>query len=433
VPDAKRSVTLRWRIGTLLAGGVLINYFDRISLSVAGPQLAREFQLTPVDMGLLLSAFFWSYALVQIPAGLLLDRFGVRRIGSGGALLWAVASVMGACAGGYLGILLARLLLGIAEAPIFPANAKATGYWFARTERGRSTALFDAAAKFSNVIRVPIVAYAVVHWGWRYGFGVVAALSFAYFLVFSWLYHDPSRHPRLGREEREYLAAGGAAPESAQIVRPARLLGYLLCRRKVWGLSLGFGAYGYCFYLFLTWLPAYLVQSMHMTIMQSAGFAAVPWTCATLADLFVGGWLIDFLIAKKHDETRVRKSVLLIGMCAGLAVFGAATTTNPIIAITWISIALSGLAAAAPVGWSLPALIAPQGGVATVGSIMNLANNVMGAIAPAVTGWLLGGTQSFHSAFLVAGMVLMVGIGAFAFLLGRIESLPGPAPLRAAV
>jgi MFS family permease len=140
----------------------------------------------------------------------------------------------------------------------------------------------------------------------------------------------------------------------------------------------------------------------------------------------VGGWLIDHLIAKGRDETRVRKTVLLTGMCAGLAVFGAATTTNPIVAIVWISIALSGLAAAAPVGWSLPSLIAPKGGVGTVGGIMNFSNNMMGAAAPMVTGYVVGSTRSFANAFIVAGIVLLVGVASFAFLLGRIEPLQGP-------
>ncbi|MCC7463894.1 MAG: MFS transporter [Gammaproteobacteria bacterium] len=417
----------RWRIGALIGAGVLINYFDRISLSVAGPQLQDAFQLSPEQMGLLFSAFFWSYALLQIPAGVILDRFGVTRIGRWGAFLWGVASTVTALASGFAGIFIARLILGIAEAPSFPANAKATGYWFPRTERALSTALFDAAAKFSNVVGVPLVALAVVTWGWRWGFALVAVLSFAYCIAFWWLYRDPSRHPRLTREEYRYITANGAAPEGRIAASTTGMLGYLLRSRKVWGLSIGFAAYGYCFYLFLTWLPGYLVQTMHMSILKSAGFAAIPWACATVSDLLVGGWLIDHLIVKGHDETRVRKGVLLFGMCCGLAVFGATTTTDPVVAIIWISVALSGLAAAAPVGWSLPSLIAPRGGVGTVGGIMNFANNMMGAVAPIVTGYVVGSTQSFTHAFIVAGVMLMAGIMAFVFLLGRIEPLPDPA------
>jgi len=204
------------------------------------------------------------------------------------------------------------------------------------------------------------------------------------------------------------------------------MLGYLLKNRKVWGLTIGFAAYGYSFYLFLTWLPGYLVSQMHMSIIKSAGYAAIPWAFATVADLVVGGWLIDHLIARGYDETVVRKTVLVGGMVLGLAVFGATTTDDPAWAIFWISIALSGLAAAAPVGWSIPSLIAPRGGTGAIGGVMNFLNNLMGAVAPAVTGFLVGATNSFTSAFLVAGVVLLIGIFSYVGVLGRIEPIPEP-------
>ena len=423
---------LRWRITGLIASGVLINYFDRISLSVAGPQLQRSFHLTPAELGVLFSAFFWSYALLQIPVGLVLDRLGVTRVGRWSAFLWGAAQVLTACAGGFAGIFAARLLLGIAEAPSFPASSKATGYWFPRAERALATALYDLGAKFSNVIGVPLVALAVVRLGWRWGFGVVAALSFVYFLVFYRMYRDPSQHPKLTHEEREFLAAGGAEPEGQPSAPLAGMLPYLLSTRKVWGLVIGFGAYGYSFNLFLTWLPDYLVRTMHRSILTSAGFAAIPWACGSLADLLVGGWLIDFLISRGRDETRVRKAVLVIGMCTGIAVLGATVTTRPLVALVWISIALSGLSAAAPVAWSLTSLIAPKGGVGAVGGMMNFSNNMMGVVAPIVTGFIVGSTHSFVGAFLVAGLVLIAGVASFVFLLGRIEPLPGPIAGRSA-
>ena len=418
---------LRWRISALIAGGVLINYFDRISLSVAGPQLERSFQLTPAELGVLFSAFFWSYALLQIPTGLILDRLGVTRLGRWSAFLWGAAQALTACAGGFAGVFAARLVLGIAEAPSFPASSKATGYWFPRAERALATALYDVGAKFSNVIGVPLVALAVVRLGWRWGFGVVAALSFIYFLAFCRLYRDPSQHPELTREEREYLAAGGAEPEGQPSAPLAGMLAYLLSTRKVWGLVIGFGAYGYSFNLFLTWLPDYLVRTMHRSILTSAGFAAIPWACASVADLLVGGWLINFLIGRGRNATRVRKAVLVIGMCTGIAVLGATLTARPGVALVWISIALSGLSAAAPVVWSLASLIGPKGGVGAIGGIMNFSNNMMGVVAPIVTGFVVGSTHSFVGAFLVAGLVLIAGVASFVLLLGRIEPLPGPA------
>ena len=416
----------RWVIGGLLGVGVLINYLDRINLSVAAPQLKAEFHLSSGEIGLLFSAFFWSYALLQIPAGLILDRFGVTRVGRWGAFFWSIASGAVALCGGFGGIFVARMVLGVAEAPGFPASAKATGYWFPRQERSVATSLFDAAAKFSNVIGVPLVAFVTVGFGWRWGFGVTSLLSFVYFLVFLWLYRDPSACAKLSKSEHEYILAGGATPEGKPEASARHMLVHLLRQPKVWGLSLGFAAYGYSFYLFLTWLPGYLVETMHMGIIKSAGYAAIPWACATISDILVGGVLVDKLITAGYDETKVRKSVLIIGMLFGLAVFGATRTTNPDWAILWISIALSGLAASAPIGWSIPSLIAPKGGTGAIGGIMNFINNMMGVVAPIVTGFIVGSTDNFSAAFFVAGVVILIGIFFYIVVLGRIEPIRAP-------
>ena len=425
---ALRIPRVRWGIGALLGAGVLINYFDRINLSVGAPQLQQEFGLTDGELGWLFSGFFWSYALLQIPSGMILDRFGVTAVYRVSSFLWSLTSAMTALAGGFGGVLAARLLLGVAEGPGFPASAKATGYWFPRGERAMATSIFDAAAKFANVIGVPLVALAIVQFGWRWGFGITGILSFLYFLAFLIVYRDPSRHPRLSSVERDYIRAGGATPEGPAESGEVAMLGYLLRNRKVWGLTIGFSAYGYSFYLFLTWLPNYLVQSMHMSILKSAGFTAIPWICATVAGLGVGGWLSDHLIARGYEETPVRKTVLVVGMLLGLAVFGATVTTNPVWAIVWISVALSGLAAASPVGWSIPSLIAPRGGTGTIGGIMNFLNNMMGVVAPVTTGYIVGATGSFVGAFLAAGIVLVIGIVAYVFILGRIEPIADPPP-----
>jgi sugar phosphate permease len=416
----------RWWIGVLLGSGILFNYFDRINLSVAAPQLQQEFGLSAEDVGLMFSVFFWSYALLQIPVGVILDRFGVMPIGRIGAALWSVATALTALAGGFAGIVAARILLGVAEASAFPGNAKATGYWFPRSERGLATAIFDSAAKFSNVIGAPLVALAVINFGWRGAFWSMAVLNLAYFAAYCLWYRDPGADKGLHPAELDYIRAGGGAVEGAAATGAGAMLGYLFTTRKVWGLTIGFAAYGYSFALFLTWLPGYLVRELHMSILSSAGYTAIPWTVATIADLIIGGWLIDHLIQRGNDETRVRKTVLVAGMLLGLAVFGAAFTTDARWAILWISVALGGLAAAAPVGWSIPSLIAPRGGAGTIGGIMNFVNNLMGAVAPIVTGYIVAVTSSFSGAFFVAGVALIVGIFAYVVLLGRIEPIPDP-------
>jgi MFS family permease len=161
-----------------------------------------------------------------------------------------------------------------------------------------------------------------------------------------------------------------------------------------------------------------------MGLLGSAGYTTIPWIVATIADLVVGGWLIDHLIVRGYSETRVRKTVLVLGMLTGLAVFGAVFTTNVTWAIVWISIALGGLSAAAPVGWSIPSLIAPKGGTGAIAGIMNFFNNLMGVAAPIATGYVVGLTGSFSGAFLIAGVVLLIGILAYIVLLGDIAPLP---------
>jgi sugar phosphate permease len=420
----------RWRIGAVLALGVLINYFDRVALPVAVPQLQHDMKLDSGEIGILLSAFAWSYSGLQIPVGMVLDRVGVKGIGRLSAGLWGVASAITAAATGYWSFFVARFLLGIAEAPSFPASSKATGYWFPRSERGLATAIFDASQKFGNVVGVPIVAYAIFTFGWRAGFIVTAVLSFGYFVIFWLFYRDPSEDAKLSDAERDYIRKGGGNREGVAAGSSGAMLGYLLRLRKIWGLTIGFSAYGYSISLFTTWLPAYLVQTMHLDIIKSATFTMIPWSCATVTDLLVGGWLIDFLIKRGHDATVVRKTILLCGMVVGLSVFGAVYTTDPFWALLWITISLCGLAASAPAGWSIPSLIAPRGGNGTLGGIMNFLNNIMGVVAPIVTGFIVLKTGTFSSAFVVAGVVLVVGIFFYVFVLGRIEPVTDLVELR---
>lgn len=418
---------LRWAIAILLGVGIVVNYLDRVNISVATKPLEQQFHLSAGEMGIVLSAFLWSYALLQIPIGALLDKVGVKWLVRLGTLLWSLATLMTAIVSGLGLIILSRIILGIAEAPAFPGASKATGYWFPLRERGLATSAFDAAAKFSNVIGVPIVAIAVSVWGWRAGFFLTAALSFLYFIVFWLLYRDPRESKQLSKEEHTYIVEGGAQQEGAVEGNPLSNLGFLLRQRKVWGLTLGFMAYGYSFYLFLTWLPGYLQTALHMSVLKSGIYTIVPWIVATITDIVIGGWLVDVLIKRGNDPTRVRKGLITIGMILGLAVIGAAFTTNPNIAIVWISIALGGLAFAAPIGWSIPGLIAPKGTVGSVGSIMNFFNNVAGIIAPIVAGFVFDRTGSFAVNFLIAGVILVIGILCYVFLLGRIEQIQAPA------
>jgi ACS family D-galactonate transporter-like MFS transporter len=182
----------RWRIAFLLSVGVLVNFFDRVNLSVSQDALHASFGLSMIAFGFLSSAYSWTYALMQIPAGVLLDRFGVRKVGCVSTLLWSAASFGAAISTGLAGFFGARFLLGIGESPTFPANAKALGYWFPQAERSLATAITDAAAKFSTAIGVPILGLLLLRFGWRWSFAATGLISFFYFVLFYWVYFNPS-------------------------------------------------------------------------------------------------------------------------------------------------------------------------------------------------------------------------------------------------
>ena len=425
-PSIDTAPRRRWLIAFVLGFGVLVNYFDRVNLSVAKDALQKDFGISNVVYGYLLSAYNWTYAALQLPSGVLLDTFGVRAVGCISPLIWVAACFGGAFAPGLRSFFASRLLLGVGEAPTFPANSKATGYWFPRHERSLATAIFDSSAKLSAGIGTLFIGLIVIRFGWRFAFSVTGVASFVFFLAFFFLYRDPDKEPRISPGEREYLVRNGAVTHR-QASDSGASLGYLLTRRKVLGVSMGFAAYNYCFYLLLTWLPSYFTGALHLSLHQSVIYTSIPWFFATGSDLLFGGWLVDKLVKRRaSSESLARQAVLVGGMVVGLALLGPIFTRTPLAAVVWITVAICGLAASAPVAWSIPSLIAPQDSVGKVGAIMNFCNQVAAIAAPVITGYLVGSKNDFSRAFVVAAGALVVGIAGYVFLLGTIERIPEP-------
>jgi MFS transporter, ACS family, D-galactonate transporter len=413
----------RWRIAWLLGLGVLVNYFDRVNLSVSHAALYTTFGISNIAFGYLSAAYSWTYAMCQLPIGVVLDRFGVRRVGRISTLVWSVASFAAAAAPSIGAIFAARLLLGVGEAPTFPANTKAIGYWFPAKERSFATSIFDAASRFASAIGVPLLGILLLRAGWRWSFAVTGLISLMYFAVFSRVYRDPKDDAKLTDVERAYIA-GIAEPDGVEDPQqPARAsLGNLMSQRKVLGLALGFGSYNYVYYLLLTWLPSYLSSALHTDMLHSFLYTGVPWLFATATDLS-GGWVADALIQRGWDANRVLKTILVGGTAFGLGILGAANAHTPTRALIWISISIGGLSAAAPVGWSIPSLIAPRGSVATVAGIVSFSNQLSAIAAPIVTGYVVSATRSYAWAFGISAIYLLIGISSYIFLLGRIEAV----------
>jgi ACS family D-galactonate transporter-like MFS transporter len=416
----------RWGIAFLLGFGVLVNYFDRVNLSVSQAALQSAFGISPVTFGYLLSAYSWTYAAFQLPSGIILDRFGVKLVGRIGTLLWSVASFAAAISTGLAGFFGARLLLGLGEAPTFPANAKAIGYWFPAQERSLATAIFDSAAKLASALGVPAMGLVLLYFGWRWSFAATGLISLLYFILFYCFYRNPSEDQSLSVAERDFILQGGAQPEDRGRAAKGAPLKYLLRQRKVWGLVLGFASYNYTFYLLLTWLPSYLSSAHHIDLLHSVLYTSVPWLFATFTDIVMGGWLVDKLIQHGRDPSFVRQAILVGGTTLGLGMLGAAYAHSIVMALLWISLAIGGLSAASPVGWSIPSLIAPRESVGTLGGILNFGNQLSAIAAPIATGYVVQATHSFFLAFGAAAAFLLVGVVAYVFLLGRIETIPEP-------
>jgi ACS family D-galactonate transporter-like MFS transporter len=418
IAPAERVTNLRWGIAVLIGIGVLITSCDKVALAVSGDVLARQLGITLIGFGYLLSSFGVAYAIAQIPFGIVLDRIGVPRTGRIWIALWSVISLLTLLASSFGLLMGVRALLGIAEAPALPAAAKATGYWFPVNERSTGTAVYDAGAKLGMAIGLPLMAALVYPTqSWRLPFIVTGIAGLLYLGAWIVFYRDPAEHPGLTYAEKQHLIKGGAQAEGP----PSGV--NVFAQRKAWGLAIGFAAYAFAFFLIATWLPLYFALTFKVAIFRTALAAAIPWLIAALADVFIGGMLVDRLVARSANPTRVRQIVLIAGIVLGLAVFGAATTHDESTALAYITLSLVGLGISAPVAWSIPSLIAPRGSVGTMASMMNCAGAFGAVVAPIAAGYVVNGTGSFNGVFAMTAGVLLVGILSYVFLLGRIEPI----------
>jgi ACS family D-galactonate transporter-like MFS transporter len=404
----------RWRIAILLSCGVLVNYVDRINLTVSHDALQQSFAFSDVVFGWLLSAYNLTYALCQMPAGLMLDRFGVRRLNIFSAATVSVASFGSAAASGVHSLFLARFLLGIGESPLFPANAKAVGQWFPSNERTFAMSLVDSSAKLASAVGVPLLGSLLLWLGWRRTFAFTAILTLLYLVTFKALYRemDPEREGTKFSDLPEMVETNRGLP-----------LRRLLAEPKVIGLAIGMLAYNYSFYLMLTWLPIYLSQSLRIDLLHSFLYTGFPWLIAVLSEIAVGGWLIDMFIARGAAPGKLRLRIMVLGMGFGFAVIGVAFSNTASMALLWLTISIAGSAAATPAMWAAPSLIAPRSNVATVGSIMNFSGQVAGISAPVITGYLHKSTNGFSGAFFIAAGLQICGLLAYVVLVKEITPI----------
>ncbi|BDY30486.1 MULTISPECIES: MFS transporter [Mycolicibacterium] len=429
-PTSGTAGRARWYMAGLLGVGMFVNYIDRVNLSVATPAIMADFDISAAQMGVVSSAFLWTYAMLQMPIGSIIDRIGVPWVNRVGTFLWAVASFLSAAAGGLGLLIVARLLLGVGEAPTVPAGWKAIGQWFPKHERGTATAIFDGCAKISNVVGIPVMAFLVSTFSWHAAFLFTGALSLLFFVAWWLLYRSPTvavAEGRMSADELDYLRRGGAEDENTVTAGSLRGVGYLLRRRKTWGLALGYASYTYAYYVLLTWLPGYLEHQFGVNLLKGGFYTMIPWLVAVIAQFVVAGVLMDRWVARTGQVTKVRRIVLVVSMLASLAVTGAAYSQSIAVAIVFLSVGAAGLAVSVPAGASIVSLIAPEGYTGTLGGVVNFIANLIGIAAPIVTGAVVDRTGSFAGAFIVTGAVLIAGIFCYTVVLGKMDRMPAPA------
>jgi MFS family permease len=396
----------RWTVIGLLFTASLINYFDRATISMALPYISTELHLGPEAKGMLLSAFFWSYALLQIPVGWFADRINLRWFYAGAFALWSIAQGLTGFADSLMMLVTFRVLLGIGESIYLPGGSKIVSLLFSPKERGLPSGLFDFGTRTGLVLEGLIVPYCLLHYGWRRTFAVVGFSALLWLIP--WLLVAP----------RKLQSPEQRPPASTQPATMAQVLS-LLRNRNLIGICLGFFCFDYYWYLLVTWLPDYLITVRQLTILKAGIYASLPFFVFGISEP-IGGWIADRLIQHGWDETRTRKLVVTAGFATGLLLIPASRVQSPSAAIALIiGGSLVGLATA-----NLLVILqscAPPDEIGLWTGIENFFGNVAGIIAPLVTGILISRTGSYAPGFATAAIMLIASLAAYWFIVGELK------------
>jgi ACS family D-galactonate transporter-like MFS transporter len=390
---------------------ISMNYIDRASLSVAMPLIAKEFDIGPATQGLLLSSFFWTYAFMQIPGGMLADRYGPRVVIASATLGWGFFQAIAAVSTGWVGLFITRLGLGATEAPIYPAGGKLNGIWMTQNERGRGATLLDGGAPLGAALGAILIAGLIAGIGsWRMSF-VVAGVATMVAGVWAWYYirNHPREHPGVNDAEARYIEAAHAR-DAAQA--PAAVSGNVLDffrYRSVWGMFFGWMFFNTLFYGLLTWMPTYLSKVHGFDIKQMGGAVFIMFFSGFVGEL-VGGWLADNWKAAGATQSKVLRTLFgVASVIATIAIYSVAQITNPIAVVMLLSVTLFFLRWCG-LFWCIPSILGTPERVGFLGGTMNLGGNVAGIGVPIAVGLIVQATGSY---FLALMLFAAAGAGLF--------------------
>ncbi|MCC6392149.1 MAG: MFS transporter [Bryobacterales bacterium] len=405
----------RWSIVLLVVGGAL-NYVDRATLSVANKLIQDDLGI-PVDrMGLLLSAFLWAYAFAQLPVGGLIDRFGPRRMLGLGLFSWSVAQAAGGFVTNFGSFVAARVALGIGEAPLFPGGARVVRDWFGINERGFATGLCQSASSLGNFIAIPLLTFLMLSLNWRWMFIIVGVFGVGLAVIW-WLVHRDPAEVELTAEEKRYLTEG----DENTATRPPTFAEWrqLFAHRTTWGMIAGFFGTIYTLWLYTGWLPYYLEHERHMSIAKVGVVAAIPYFFGCVGAV-AGGWLCDLLTRRGWTPMGGRKVLMASSLC-GISVCTTAVVfaESNELALALISLSLFLIYIASAAAWATVPVAAPGHFTASLGSIQNFGGYLGGALAPAVTGFIVARTGSFSQALLLSAAISLAGAAAYLLLVNR--------------
>jgi ACS family D-galactonate transporter-like MFS transporter len=423
VPGSQRPSRARFGMLGLIATGTLVNYLDRTVLGIAAPALTKELAIDAAVMGVVFSAFSWSYAASQVPGGLFLDRFGTRLTYALSVGFWSLFTLLHALAGGLTSLLGLRLALGVSEAPCFPANSRVVATWFPQSERAFATGVYTVGEYIGLAFLSPLMFWLLVHHGWRSLFIVCGLIGFVFVLVWIARYRDPPEHKGVNAAELELIAAGGGLVGSDS--KTARIdwskAGRLLRFRQMWGICLGQFAGNSTLVFFLTWFPTYLATERHMAFLKIGFYAVLPFIAASVGVLF-GGWWSDTMLRRGKSANVARKAPIITGLLLASTIIAAnfVESNSAVIAILSLAFFAQGMAA---LGWTLVSDIAPRGMLGLTGGVFNLAANLAGIVTPLVIGAIVSATGSFFYALAYVGSLALMGALAYIFVLGDVKRI----------
>jgi MFS transporter, ACS family, D-galactonate transporter len=411
---------MRWVVIFLCFLAIAVNYIDRANLAVAAPEIEKALGIGPAEMGFILSGFFWTYALMQMPFGWFVDRVGARIALPLAVGWWSVFTAATAVTSSVAGMFGCRLLLGVGEAGAYPSCAKLVSQWFPAKERALATSIFDSGSRVGSALSIPVVALIISSVGWKAAFVVTGLLGAVWILGWFVIYRNP--------EPLDTRSTSAAVPAPSADPRQRVTWGSLFRHRTLWGMMLGFFCLNFVIYFFITWFPSYLVQTRGFSLKSLGTLGMIP-ALISIPGGWLGGYVSDALFRRGWSLTAARKTCMVGGMLMSSVITLSAFTSDVYLMLAFFGIAYGSLAFAAASIWSLPGDVAPtQDHVASISGIQNFASNLAGIVITTFTGVMVAMSKgSFTIPLVVAGGFCILGAFSYLVIVGRIEPLSIPA------